>query len=530
MHAELKEKDSHSVLFISYLIFTAMLCGAAVMVVEILGSRVIGPFFGVSLFVWTALITVALISLAIGYAAGGLISDRKGTPDYLYGIILLAGLLIILIPVFKGAVLKAFLPLGLRTGALLSCAVLFGPSFFALGCVSPYIVKIAAKEMKNIGRTVGIFYAISTAGSVLGTVFTGFFLIAYFSVNKVFWFVGIALICLSLTYLLIFRRRLYFMILLIIIPFFLYQEDGPVSRTMPGGTQATRLLSRDSFYGNIKVIDYLYGPVHTRELAIDGLVQGGIDVANKMPIYNYFYFLEFIPYILNPAGKDCLVIGLGAGIIPMWYENLGIRTDIVDIDPNVIEIARDYFGFRSDRGVIISDAKRYLINSGKKYDYIILDVFNGDTTPGYLLSIEAFRLIKERLTEKGILAINLIGSLREESFMTASVVKTLGEAFETVEIYPAFSVKYSEGSGNLAIVAYNSRPIPLNPEIVKDFPVHPFVSISVGQLLGTRFSFPSNTDAIILSDDYNPIDFYDRWLKEKLRKDILETTDADILM
>ena len=69
--------------FIYYLVLTAIICGALVMVIEILGSRVIGPFFGASLFVWTSLITVTLIALAIGYAAGGVFSDKKGSPDYL---------------------------------------------------------------------------------------------------------------------------------------------------------------------------------------------------------------------------------------------------------------------------------------------------------------------------------------------------------------------------------------------------------------------------------------------------------------
>src|SRR5210317_2613665 len=83
-----------------FLIFTALVCGAMIMVVEVLGSRVIGPFFGVSLFVWTSLITVTLVALALGYAIGGRFADRRGTADYLYGIILLAGLAVLLIPVY----------------------------------------------------------------------------------------------------------------------------------------------------------------------------------------------------------------------------------------------------------------------------------------------------------------------------------------------------------------------------------------------------------------------------------------------
>jgi spermidine synthase len=249
-----------------------------------------------------------------------------------------------------------------------------------------------------------------------------------------------------------------------------------------------------------------------------------------MPIYDYFYFLEFIPYGLNPAGKTCLVVGLGAGIIPMWYESMGIATDVVDIDPHVVDIARDYFGFRSRGAVQIADARHYLTASGKRYDYIILDVFNGDTTPGYLLSREAVSLLKNRLAGNGILAINLIGGLKEDTLMTASVVKTLRGVFRTVEIYPTFSVSYSDGSGNLALVAYDADTLRFNPDAVKGFPVHPFADISVTQLLGTTFSFPPHADALMLSDDYNPIDFYDLGHKEKVRENVLRNTDADILL
>jgi hypothetical protein len=156
----------HSAWFVFFLIVTALLCGSLVMVIEILGSRVIGPFFGVSLFVWTSLITVTLIALAAGYAAGGILSDRKRSPDYLYGIILLAGLFTLLVPALRAPVLRATLPLGLRGGALASALMLFGPSLFLLGCVSPYLIKVAAREMENIGRTVGIFYAVGPSPPV----------------------------------------------------------------------------------------------------------------------------------------------------------------------------------------------------------------------------------------------------------------------------------------------------------------------------------------------------------------------------
>ncbi len=522
-------KNAHSFSFIIYLTITAMVCGALIMVVEILGSRVIGPFFGVSLFVWTSLITVTLMALAAGYAVGGIISDKKRSPDYLYGIILISGFLVLVIPFMKGVVLRACLPLGLRAGSLCSSLLLFGPSLFLLGCVSPYIIKIAAREMRNIGRTVGIFYAVSTLGSFIGTIVTGFVLIAYFGVNRIFEVVGLLLVLLSIGYYLLFRRKWGFMIflLLALLP---PGVEPPQVIMRPSGTKVTIVSSQDSFYGSLRVVDYSHGLIHTRELTIDGLIQGGIDVNNKMPIYGHFYPLMLIPYGLNPDGKTCLVIGLGTGIIPMWYESVGIKSDVVEIDPKVVDLARNYFGFRTSGEVVIADARHYLISSPKKYDYITLDVFNGDTTPAHVLSLEALRLVKKRMTQKSVFVANLIGSLKKNTFMTASVVRTLEEVFQTVEIYPSFSTEDGEGAGNIAIVAYDTAPITFELEQVRRFPVHPLALSSVRQFLGKQFHFPADTEAIVLTDDYNPIDFYDSWLKEWVRKKILEDTNLEVLI
>lgn len=515
--------------FLVYLIATAMVCGALVMVIEILGSRVIGPFFGSSLFVWTSLITVTLVALAAGYAAGGIVSDRRPSPANLYGIILLSGVLTLLIPVLKGPVLKATVSWGLRTGAFSSSLALFGPPLFLLGCVSPYLVRIAADEMRNIGRTVGVLYAISTVGSFLGTVLTGYLLIAYFSVNAIFAVVGGLLVALAAGYFLFFRRSGY-ALLCLVLPLILYQQEGPVSKVLPNGTTVTKLYSKDTFYGNLKVVDYTFGGQRHRELMIDGLIQGGMDMNSRLSIYEYAYYLQFLPYGLNPAGKNCLVIGLGAGLVPAWYEARGVRTDIVDIDPDVVEIAKDYFGLAVSGDIIVSDARYFLNTSSKRYDYIILDVFNGDTTPGHILSLEALQLVKARLSAEGILAINLIGSLKRENFMTVSIIRTLERVFKTVDIYPNYAVETSDGGGNITVLAHDAPFKPFDRRTVAALPVHSFAHNGVSRFLGGRYALRDDAAGIILTDAYNPIDFYDIWLKEWVRTTILNGIDMDVLI
>lgn len=512
-----------------YLILTAALCGALVMVVEVLGSRVIGPFFGVSLFVWTSLITVTLVALAAGYAAGGWLADRKSSPDYLYAIILGAGLLTASTPLFKAAALKACLPLGLRFGSLASAFLLFGPALFLLGCVSPYLVRIAAREIKNIGRTVGNLYAISTAGSFAGTLATGFFLIAHLGVNRIFVLAGFLLMALGAGYFLLFRRQ-WLLTPLLVVPFLLAPGDSVTAKVLADGTRVWLTAQRDSFYGDLRVVDYSGDRAHTRELLIDGLVQGGIDVASGQSVYEYSYLMQFLPHALNPAGKNCLVVGLGTGIVPAWYAAQGIHTEVVDIDPKVATLAQQYFGFDRNIAVHVEDARYFLNRSTQRYDYVVLDVFNGDTTPGHVLSLEAMQLLKARMTPNGVLAINLVGTLGERSFMTASVIKTVQAVFGQVQTHPVFAMTTPDASGNLVIIAHDGVAQPLPADLPATFPVHPLAEAAVRQGWQNTYSFPAGTPAMLLTDDYNPIDFYDLWLKEKVRRTILETTDWDILL
>lgn len=499
------------------------------MVVEVLGSRVIGPFFGVSLFVWTSLITVTLLALAIGYVVGGRLADRKESAITLYAVVVAAGLCVLAIPLVQMAVLKVAVGLGLRLGSLVAAGVLFGPALVLLGCVSPLLVRLLAREMSSLGRTVGGLYALSTAGSFVGTIATGFFLIGVVGISRIFVLAGLLLVLLGAGYFATFRRAWAAAASLPLVLLFAPADSLP-AKTLADGTHARVIEKRDSFYGNLRVVDYSFASRHTRELSIDGLIQGGIDVANGLSVYEYGYLLQFLPQALYPQGRSSLVIGLGAGVVPRWYAAQGIETEVVDIDPEVVALARKHFGFPSRIPVHVEDARRYLAEATRFYDYIVLDVFNGDTTPGHLLSVEALGLIGRRLNADGVLAINLMGSLNEESFITASVVRTLQVVFDQIEIHPLIPLGVEQQRGNLVIVAYRGKPRRPVLELHAQQPVHPLANDLVRQAMSNRFSFPPDTPAMILTDDFNPMDLRDLWLKEEVRRNILETTDPDILL
>jgi len=517
-----------SKLLFAYLLFSALVCGAAVMVIEVLGSRVVGPFFGVSLFVWTSLISVTMISLALGYWFGGVLADRRGHSTDLYALIAAAGACVLLIPWLKGTVLEASLPLGLRTGAFVSSLILFGPALVLLGSVSPYLVKIAARAVNNIGRTVGGLYALSTVGSVAGTALTGFYLIAHLGVNQAFYAVGITLLLISAAYFAALRRLAVATAALVICLVLAPQWIVPPALSMPDA-QVREVFSGDTFYGAIKVVDIDYGDAVERQLLIDGLQQGGQDLNGGLTVNRYPYLMEYLPYRLQPNGRDCLVVGLGAGFIPSWYSARGIRTDVVDIDPLIPQLARDYFGFATSGDVVVADARHFLLTTPRQYDYIILDAYNGDLMPHHLISREMFTLIAQHLRPGGVLGVNFIGSVGEQRRMTASVVRTLRSVFEMVDVYPTFDVTGANGVGNLEIMAYNGARSLLPLGEVPGLAIHPRVNAQVRGFMRTSYPFPSDADALVLTDDYNPMDFFDAGLRETVRGWILQSTARGLL-
>ncbi|HPR63287.1 MAG TPA: fused MFS/spermidine synthase [Thermoanaerobaculia bacterium] len=510
-----------------FLMVTAILCGGLIMVIEILGSRIIGPYFGVSLFVWTSMITVTLLALAAGYYAGGIFSDRGRNPDHLYQLILGAGIYCLLVPLIKIPVLTAFQSSGLRVGSLLVSSILFGPPLALLGCVSPFVIKLYTKELKRLGRNVGFFYAISTFGSFAGTVLTGFVLIAHFRVSRIMQFVGVLLILLSVVYFLCFRKKI--VILTAFLPLLLLSfSTENYSVLLQNGTRATQVYTADSYYGNLQVIDFSYGPIHTRELMIDGLVQGGIDMRSRLSIYPYSYYLQLIPISMKPQGDRCLVIGLGAGIVATWYGHQGITTDVVDIDSEVIRIAREYFQFGATGEVASEDARYFLAKSNKTYDYIILDAFTGDSTPSHLLTLEALTLVKQRMAGDGIAAMNIIGSLDHNSYMTKSVIKTIRHVFENVDVIPLYEQATPDAYGNIILIAYDGTKRDVDISVVNRYPIHPIPEKSVVKYFGRIHPIDSN-EGLVLTDEYNPYNIKDLWLKEKLRESIIASLPLKLL-
>ena len=179
--------------------FVVFICGAIVMSFEILGSRVLAPNFGSSVFVWGSLISVFLAGLSAGYYLGGRLADINPSSRKLSLIIIAPGLLLLTFPLYSAPISDWIFmqDLGVRMSPLLASSALFLiPSVF-LGIVSPYTAKLMICSLHTSGKTIGMLYALSTFGSIIGTLITSFYLIALAGVNALIMGQGVLLIALA---------------------------------------------------------------------------------------------------------------------------------------------------------------------------------------------------------------------------------------------------------------------------------------------------------------------------------------------
>ncbi len=183
------------------LVFVA---GAASLSIEMAASRLLAPYFGDSLFVWASIIGLILLYLTVGYYVGGVLSDRYPRPVFLYAITIVASILIALIPLIALPLMTwaqlAFAndAYGVLYGSLLVMIALFALPTVLLGCVSPFAIRIQMQQVGSAGRTSGQLYAISTAGSVVGTFLPVLVLLPYLGTMQTFLVTALALIVFSI--------------------------------------------------------------------------------------------------------------------------------------------------------------------------------------------------------------------------------------------------------------------------------------------------------------------------------------------
>jgi spermidine synthase len=495
--------------------FVVFICGGAVLAIEILGTRIIGPFYGVSIFLWSSLISVTLVGLSVGYVIGGRLSDKIKNYNMLALIIAVSGVFILLIPILRNLVIKIAEQSGLRASVLLSSFILFFPPLALLGMVSPYAIKLRTQSLDNVGKSSGYLYAVSTIGSVLAALLTGFILIPNFGVIKLTLTIGILLIITSVVIFLTKKNLLHnkLLISLIIIPVFLLICFIPSDKMLAGKGIKTIIQSQ---YAEIRVFE----KEEDRYLLIDGGIHSAINIKTKDNILPYVWVTEITKEIFNYSG-DMLLIGLGGGSVLKSFYLDNWDTEVVEIDPEVTKIARSYFnllpGFNNIHHM---DGREFLQNTYKSYDLIILDAFGSSSIPFHLITLESFKLAKLHLKKNGLFTIN-IEALGWDDIIIRSVAATLKQVFKNVIALPISEPPNT--LGNVILVA-SDRPIELSGELDRDYwhPGYRFSSNYEKNHAWDNKFIPGVKDAELLTDDLNPVEIWSERINLEAKKDLHE--------
>ncbi|EIP98096.1 spermidine synthase [Opitutaceae bacterium TAV1] len=499
----------------AYLLLTACVTGASVMIVEILGARMLAPYIGTSHFVWTAQIGVTLVALAAGYALGGWFADRAPRPSCMFAAILLAALLLAFTVLACRPVALACLRLALAPGSLLASAFLFFPPLLLLGMVPPFLVRLLTVSLDNVGISVGRLSAISTLGSVAGTIAVGYLLVPFFPNSGIMCGTAGALSLLALGYFAVWRRRHIAGAALLTLATAGAGVWGSAYATLVHPSRFAEVFRANSNFGLMEVVDDRETGV--RYYLNDLLVQNSHDPATDRSDALFTYMLHGLARAYTPQPvSDVLCIGMGVGIVPMQFAREGAGVDVVEINPAVLPLAREYFGFDPAAvRVHIGDGRRFIATPGRLYDTIILDAFLGESPPSHLMTREALAAMKARLKPGGTLVINTFGSFRPgRDFSIDSLDLTLAAVFATVRVHPD---RAGGGSSGIFVVATDTPDArPLRRPDFADAP--PRLRTRALAALDAVHVFGNKRQGIVLTDDYNPVDYHDAANRAELRR------------
>lgn len=502
---------------------TVFVTGASVMVIELLGTRMIAPFYGASLYVWSSLISVTMIALAIGYFIGGRWADKTKRTG-LSLIIALAGLFTLLIPWLTRAVLLATDPLGLRAGAFFSALILFSPSLTLLGMVGPFAIKLGTLRLDGVGNSAGSIYAVSTLGSVIGTLVLGFFLFPLLGSREILIGTGIMLLILAIAVAIYEQKKLSLSaavmtsVMLAVVGLCLLPKIVGAGHSYEGGKQFQIQSERESLYGWVRVIDQKSRDL--RLLTSDASTIGAASISDGESRLSYQEIVGLIPALAPKKMTRALIIGLGAGhMAKILHDRYGIVTDTLEIDPAVAEAASDYFGFKPTGRAVVGDARYEIRHLTGPYDLIIHDCFTGGSEPAHLLTVETLAQLRGLLSEQGILAVNFVAFAQGEHINAlASVARTLAEVFPQQAL---FISEPGKAFNDFIFLATTDSPLDLNSKLLL---------AEQADWLKKRLFSVDKTQGVIFTDNLNPLEHLQTAKAEHYRHLIVDWFGPELLV
>ncbi len=423
-----------------WLVFSS---GVAVMGIEMSASRLIAPYFGSTLSVWTSLIGLVLIFLTAGYYLGGALADRYPSRQLLGGLVLGAGIVVLVVPLVSTPTLRTAWGLtpkaGLLVGSLVGTFALFSVPVILLGCVCPFAMKLSIADLGRTGRTSGRIYAVSAVGSVVGTFLPALVTIPALGVRRSIMVFGAVLVVAAL--LVLWRVR------------FVPAAGALLVWWVPLGPMLSAegvVLQRESPYNYLQVAE----AGEARLLIVDWGAFSCYE-PGKFRTHQYFDYLLLGPLLrAEPPERwlrNCLIVGLGAGTVSKQLTEVygPVEIDGVEIDPAIVELGRELFGMNEPNlRVHVTDGRAFLATSETRYDWVIVDAYQGSDIPFHLVTREFFEALREHMSPEGVLAINVAWWRAEEPELMGRLAATVATAFPSV--YAVTGISEQSGAVLLA--------------------------------------------------------------------------------
>jgi len=480
---------------------TVFLCGAVVMIFEILGSRVLGPYLGTSLFVWTSLIGIILGSLSLGYWLGGKLSDRKPYFEAL-GLIILGAAMAIAITSWIGeeflSSLSGILP-GIRLPAVIASIALFSPAGIFLGMVTPYAVRLKIRNLQSSGRTVGNLYAVSTVGSIAGTFMAGFFLIPAFGSTKILYALSILLVVISGMMLFAGLTRKTALLWLII------PASFPVLIYLSEKSGENIIADVDTKYNRVRILDMPdpFSGKPSRIMMINDELSSAMFIHSDSLVFPYTRYYKLAEHFA-PDFRHSLMLG-GAGYsFPKYYVDHypDAYIDVVEIDPGVTRLAYEYFRLEENSRLTIfhEDGRTFLNRSKQKYDVILGDAYKSMySIPWQLTTLQSVQRQYDLLNDNGAIILNVISSLRGPgSLFLQAELKTYRQLFPQVYLFKAIDGYQDDQMQSIILVALKNH---LQPTFHSN-------DAELDAYLQTLVSLQIEDNIPVLTDEYAPVDYF----------------------
>ena len=494
-----------------YLIVAAFVAGAAVMTIELAGNRVLAPWFGNSLYTWTGLIGVVLVSISGGCYLGGWLADRR--PDYavLAHLLAASALLTLLIPLVQPLLDVTAGELGAVAGPVLASLLLFALPGCLLAAVSPFAVRLTSLlwEDRSVGVSAGSVSMFSTLGSVLGTFGSGFILIPQFRLQTIFLVTALAVALLAVAAYGLFgatrRQRLVAIVWIVA-----FAATAAVLGFTRDRLPESVVFEQTTFYHRIRVAEKLQPDGRqVRKLLLDTTSEGSQYVDSRELPAHYQKYWE-LARVYCPDLRQAVFLGGGGFAMPEALLDAfpDARADVVEIDPAVIDVGRRFF--RVDEyprmNPVADDARRFLRLTENRYDLVFADAYSGiRSIPAHLVTREFFELVKRRLNQRGVMILNVITAVGGgHSLLFRSGLRAIEPVFSRRAV---FLTRPDQGRGKVQNVFIVAADHDLSPESVRltgDYDAQRIADLFQGYLYPDEYS---SVSGILLTDDCNPVEY-----------------------